>query len=84
MGTFIFWASKRVFARRGILTLIAAILMSVYLAASIGFTAYALQFLNPPGSFYFNNPSPQNGMYLLSTIPIYLFFLIPVACLILG
>ncbi|MDA4129651.1 MAG: hypothetical protein OK457_02660 [Thaumarchaeota archaeon] len=84
-GTLVFWISKRVFGeRRGFLTVATAILMAVYLGASIGFTSYALQFLRPPGSFYGNNPTPADGVALLSTIPIYLFFLIPVALLDLG
>src|SRR5207245_3864058 len=43
-----------------------------------GFLAYAMTFMNPPGSFYLRNPSPQAGAALAGLIPIYLLALVPI------
>ncbi len=77
-GTFFFWTAKKLFRRTGPVTLTAAILSAVYAGLAIGFLVYALAFLNPPGSFYFRNPSPERASTLAGMIPIYLLALIPI------
>ncbi len=80
-GTLIFWTSKSLFHRTGVITSIALILAAIYSAAALGFTAYALRFLNPPGSWYINNTTPDVGSRLAFFIPIYLLSLIPILVL---
>jgi len=77
-GTFFFWTTKKLFRRTGIVTLTAAILVAVYAGLAIGFMAYAMAFMNPPGSFYLRNPNPQTGAALASLILIYLLALVPI------
>src|SRR2546425_490071 len=81
VGTFVFWGTKRLFTRRGVLTAVAAIIAALHAVASLGFIAYALEFLNPPGTFYITNPNPALGAEIASFIPVYLAFLIPVVLL---
>ncbi len=80
-GTLVFWTSKSLFHRTGVITGIALILAAIYSAAALGFTAYALRFLNPPGSWYINNATPDAGTRLALFIPIYLLSLIPILVL---
>ncbi len=80
-GTFVFWGTKRLFVKRGVLTVVAAIIVALHAVASFGFLAYAIEFLSPPGSFYFRNPSPADSAAIASFIPVYLAFLIPVVLL---
>ncbi len=80
-GTLVFWTSKSLFHRRGVITSISLILAAIYSAAALGFLAYALIFLNPPGSWYINNASPDEGTRLALFIPIYLLSLIPILVL---
>ncbi len=80
-GTFVFWGTKRLFVERGILTVVAGIIVGLHAVASFGFLAYAIEFLSPPGSFYFRNPSPADAASIASFIPVYLALLIPVALL---
>jgi len=83
-GTFFFWTSKKLFRRPGLATLTAAILSAVYAVLAVGFMVYAMAFLNPPGSFYLRDPSPQTGSSLASLIPVYLLALIPIFLLDVG
>jgi len=83
-GTFFFWTSKKLFRRPGLATLTAAILVAVYAVLAIGFMVYAMAFLNPPGSFYLRDPSPQTGSSLAGLIPVYLLALIPIFLLDVG
>jgi hypothetical protein len=80
-GTLVFWTSKSLFHRTGVITSIALILAALYSAAALGFSAYALRFLNPPGSWYVNNATPDEGTRLALFIPLYLLSLIPVLVL---
>src|SRR5438132_9727416 len=80
-GTLVFWTSKSLFRRTGVITGIALILAALYSAAALGFSAYALRFLNPPGSWYINNATPDQGTRLALFIPIYLLSLIPILVL---
>ncbi len=80
-GTLVFWTSKSLFHRTGVITSIALILAAIYSAAALGFSAYALRFLNPPGSWYINNATPDEGTRLALFIPIYLLSLIPILVL---
>jgi hypothetical protein len=80
-GTLVFWTSKSLFHRTGVITSIALILAAIYSAAALGFSAYALRFLNPPGSWYINNATPNEGTRLALFIPIYLLSLIPILVL---
>jgi len=80
-GTFVFWTSKSLFRRTGVITVIALILVGIYSAAALGFSAYALRFLNPPGSWYINNATPDQGTRLALFIPIYLLSLIGILAL---
>ena len=80
-GTLVFWTSKSLFRRTGVITGIALILAAIYSAAVLGFSAYALRFLNPPGSWYINNATPDQGTRLALFIPIYLLSLIPILVL---
>ena len=77
-GTFFFWTTKKLFRQTGVATLTASILAAVYGGLAIGFLAYAMTFMNPPGSFYLRNPSPQAGAALAGLIPIYLLALVPI------
>ncbi len=58
-GTVVFWTSKSLFHRTGAITGVAVILAAVYSAAALGFSAYALRFLNPPGSWYITSVAPE-------------------------
>src|SRR5437879_13717303 len=69
---------RSLFRRTGVVTLTASILAAVYGGLAIGFLAYAMTFMNPPGSFYLRNPSPQAGAALAGLIPIYLLALVPI------
>lgn len=81
-GTLVFWSTKRVFPRKiGMITLVALILTAIYAGLAIGFSTYALEFMNPPGSFYLSHPTPAAGARLASFIPVYLFVLVPVLAL---
>jgi len=80
-GTIIFWTSKSLFRRRGVITGIALIIGAVYSAAVLGFSAFELSFSNPPGSWYITNISPDQGARIALFIPIYLLSLIPVLVL---
>lgn len=80
-GTLVFWTSKSLFHRTGVITSIALILAAIYSAAALGFSAYALRFLNPPGSWYINNAAPDEGTRLALFIPLYLLSLIPILVL---
>jgi hypothetical protein len=80
-GTIVFWTSKSLFYRTGVITSIALILAAIYSAAALGFSAYALRFLNPPGSWYINNATPDEGTRLALFIPLYLLSLIPILLL---
>jgi len=80
-GTIIFWTSKSLFRRRGVITGIALIIAAVYSAAVLGFSAFELSFSNPPGSWYVTNISPDQGARIALFIPIYLLSLIPVLVL---
>ncbi len=80
-GTLVFWTSKSLFHRTGVITSIALILTAIYSAAALGFSAYALRFLNPPGSWYINNATPDAGTRIALFIPIYLLSLIPILVL---
>ena len=80
-GTLVFWTSKSLFHRTGVITGIALILAAIYSAAALGFSAYALRFLNPLGSWYINNATPDEGTRLALFIPLYLLSLIPVLVL---
>src|SRR3989442_872469 len=80
-GTLVFWTSKSLFHRTGVITSIAVILAATYSAAALGFSAYALRFLNPPGSWYINNAVPDEGTRLALFIPLYLLSLIPILVL---
>jgi hypothetical protein len=80
-GTLVFWTSKSLFHRTGVITSIALVLAAIYSAAALGFSAYALRFLNPPGSWYINNATPDEGTRLALFIPIYLLSLIPILVL---
>ncbi len=77
-GTFTFWGTKRLFVKRGAITVVASILAALHAVAGFGFLAYGAEFLNPPGSFYLRNPSPANGAIIASFIPVYLAFLVPI------
>ena len=77
-GTFFFWTTKKLFRQTGVAALTASILVAVYGGLAIGFMAYAMTFVNPPGSFYLRNPSPQAGAALAGLIPIYLLALVPI------
>ena len=77
-GAFFFWTAKKLFRRTGVVTLTGSILVAVYGSLAIGFMAYAMAFMNPPGSFYLRNPSPQTGAALAGLIPIYLLALVPI------
>jgi hypothetical protein len=80
-GTVVFWTSKSLFHRTGAITGIAIILAVIYSAAAFGFSAYALRFLNPPGSWYITNATPDQGTRLALFIPFYLLFLMPILLL---
>ena len=80
-GTVVFWTSKSLFHRRGAITGIATILAAIYSAAAFGFSAYALRFLNPPGSWYITNATPDQGTRLALFIPFYMLFLVPILLL---
>jgi len=80
-GTLVFWTSKSLFHRTGVITSIALILAAIYSAAALGFSAYALRFLNPPGGWYINNATPDQGTRLALFIPLYLLSLIPILVL---
>ncbi len=77
-GTIIFWTTKSLFHRRGIITIIALVMAAVYSFAVLAFPAYELSFSNPPGSWYLANTSPDQGTRLAFFIPIYLLSVIPV------
>ncbi len=77
-GTVVFWTSKSLFHRTGAITGVAVILATVYSAAALGFSAYALRFLSPPGSWYITNSTPDEGTRIALFIPLYLLFLIPI------
>jgi len=77
-GTFFFWTAKKLLRRVGIVTLTTTILVAIYAGLAIGFMAYAMVFVSPPGSFYRRNPSPQMGAALAGLIPIYLLALVPI------
>src|SRR5437867_252592 len=80
-GTLVFWTSKSIFHRTGVITSISLILAAIYSATALGFSAYTLRFLNPPGSWYINNATPDQGTRLALFIPIYLLSLIPLLVL---
>ncbi len=80
-GTVVFWTSKSLFHRIGAITGVAVILAAIYSAAALGFSAYALRFLSPPGSWYITNATPDQGTRLALFIPFYLLFLIPILLL---
>ncbi len=81
-GTLVFWSTKRIFSHgTGMVTLTALILVAIYAGLAIGFSAYALEFMNPPGSFYLSHPTPAAGARLASFIPAYLLVLVPVMVL---
>ena len=80
-GTLVFWTSKSLFHRTGVVTGIALILTVIYSAAVLGFSAYALRSLNPPGSWYISNATPDEGTRLALFIPLYLLSLIPIMVL---
>ena len=80
-GTVVFWTSKSLFHRTGAIAGVAVILAAIYSAAALGFSAYALRFLNPPGSWYISNATPDQGTRLALFIPFYLLFLIPILLL---
>jgi hypothetical protein len=87
-GTLVFWASKTLFAERGMFTKSAALLSTVYSLAAYGFIAYALEFFknpSPAGTWYLPISSPQDraqfATHFASFLPIYLSFLIPVLLL---
>ena len=80
-GTLVFWTSKSLFHRTGVITSISLILAAIYSATALGFSAYALRFLNPPGSWYINNATPDQGTRLALFIPMYLLSLIPILVL---
>lgn len=80
-GTVVFWGTKKLFVRRGMLTGVAAIIVAVFAVTTFGFIAYALEFMSPPGSFYLTNPSPAEGAIVASFIPVYLAFFLPMVIL---
>jgi hypothetical protein len=80
-GTLVFWISKSLFHRTGVITGITLILAAIYSAAALGFTAYALRSLNPPGSWYINHATPDEGTRFALFIPIYLLSLVPILVL---
>ncbi len=80
-GTLIFWTSKSLFHRTGIITSIAVILGALYSAAALGFSAYALKFLNPPGSWYITNATSDQSTRIALFIPVYFLTLIPILLL---
>ncbi len=80
-GTVVFWTTKSLFHQKGAITGIAIILAAIYSAAALGFSAYALRFLSPPGSWYITSVTPEQGARLALFIPLYLLFLIPILLL---
>src|SRR5436309_14983427 len=56
-GTIIFWTSKSLFRRRGVITGIALIIAAVYSAAALGFSAFEMSFANPPEACTVQNTS---------------------------
>ncbi len=80
-GTLVFFSARTIFARKGMATLVALVVSLVYATAAIGFTAFALEFLKPPGSFYLPNVNPAVGAKVASFLPIYFILIVPIILL---
>lgn len=81
-GTLAFWSTKKIFPdKAGIFTLTALILVGIYAGPALGFVSYALQYMNPPGSFYISNTTTRYGATIATFILTYLFVLVPVLIL---
>src|SRR5437879_7386423 len=76
-GTFFFWTTKKLSRRNGVATLTASILAAVYGGLAIGVFAYAMTFVNPPGSFCLRHPRPPALAALARRSPIRLLALVP-------
>ncbi|TLY15686.1 MAG: hypothetical protein E6K86_06010 [Thaumarchaeota archaeon] len=80
-GAAVILLAARTMGRRGALTSVAALVVSVNATANLGFTAYMLLYVGVPGSFYFAAATRTAGADIASIIPPYLALLIPVLLL---
>ena len=80
-GAAVILLAARTIGRRGALTSVAALVVSVNATANLGFTAYMLLYVGVPGSFYFAAATRTTGAEIASIIPPYLALLIPVLLL---
>ena len=80
-GAAVILLAARTMGRRGALTSVAALVVSVNATANLGFTAYMLLYVGVPGSFYFAAATRTAGAEIASIIPPYLALLIPVLLL---
>ena len=80
-GAAVILLAARTIGRRGALTSVAALVVSVNATANLGFTAYMLLYVGVPGSFYFAAATRTAGAEIASIIPPYLALLIPVLLL---
>ncbi|HZD12556.1 MAG TPA: hypothetical protein VE177_03440, partial [Candidatus Binatus sp.] len=82
VGTFFYWTTKKLFHQPGVFGLTTLFLGLIYAGLALGFLAYGLLYLNPPGSFYFPKPTTGAGLGLASiVIPVYLSLLVPIVLL---
>jgi hypothetical protein len=81
-GTLAFWATKKIFLdKMGVFTLTALVLIGIYAGPALGFASYALQYMNPPGSFYISNSTATYGVTIATFILTYLAVVVPVIIL---
>ena len=80
-GAAVILLAARTIGRRGTLTSVAALVVSVNATANLGFTVYMLLYVGVPGSFYFAAATRTAGADIASIIPPYLALLIPVLLL---
>jgi len=80
-GTSVIMLAKRILGRRGVLTMIAAIVVTVYAVPDLGYSAYMLLYVGVPGSFYFTRATEAAGANIAAIIPFYLAVLVPMAAL---
>jgi hypothetical protein len=78
-GVTVILLAKATLARRGLLTMIAAIAVAVYAIPDLGYSAYMLLNFDVPGSFYFVAATRAAGEGIASMIPYYLGIMIPIA-----
>jgi len=80
-GTSVILLANRILGRRGVLTMIAAIAVTVYAVPDLGYSAYMLLYVGVPGSFYFTRATEAAGANIAAIIPFYLAVLVPMAAL---